>query len=247
MRGREARGQLDEDRFEQDGAGHGSKTGRRVARRGGVRGGVGGLRCGGVRLGQDRDQDATTRIRIDDDDQVCHRNVGRRPSAGPRPRARRRRRARGTGGPRHVMVVMMENKSFSQVIGQADQPFTNSLAVGYGLATQELRLRPSQPPELPGHRVGLEPGSHRRQPAVVAQLPRHADPGRPARRGGVLGQGIRREPPCRPHHQRRGVRRAPCPVGVLPQDEDRRRRRLVAGLATSTGPGPRTSCGTPRT
>ncbi len=35
----------------------------------------------------------------------------------------------------HVMIVMMENKNFSEVIGQTDQPYTNSLASAYGLAT----------------------------------------------------------------------------------------------------------------
>jgi acid phosphatase len=44
------------------------------------------------------------------------------------------------------MVVMMENKSFSQVVGQADQPYTNSLATGYGLATQSYAFgHPSLP------------------------------------------------------------------------------------------------------
>src|SRR6202166_4591 len=35
----------------------------------------------------------------------------------------------------HVMVIMMENKNFSGVIGQSDQPYTNSLATNGGLAT----------------------------------------------------------------------------------------------------------------
>jgi acid phosphatase len=44
------------------------------------------------------------------------------------------------------MVVMMENKDLSQVIGQADQPFTNSLAETYGLATQSYAFgHPSLP------------------------------------------------------------------------------------------------------
>ena len=38
--------------------------------------------------------------------------------------------------PPHVMVVMMENKNYAEVIGQASQPFTNKLAGANGLATQ---------------------------------------------------------------------------------------------------------------
>jgi len=46
----------------------------------------------------------------------------------------------------HIMVVMMENKNYSEVIGQPDQPFTNSLANGAGLATESYALgHPSLP------------------------------------------------------------------------------------------------------
>jgi acid phosphatase len=51
-----------------------------------------------------------------------------------------------SGAPPHVMVVMMENKGYSQVIGQSDQPFTNSLASGYGMATRSYAFgHPSLP------------------------------------------------------------------------------------------------------
>jgi acid phosphatase len=44
------------------------------------------------------------------------------------------------------MVVMMENKNASQVIGQSDQPYTNSLARTYGLATESYAFgHPSLP------------------------------------------------------------------------------------------------------
>ena len=46
----------------------------------------------------------------------------------------------GHAGPPHVMVVMMENKNYSEVIGQVDQPFTNSLATHGGLATQSFSM-----------------------------------------------------------------------------------------------------------
>jgi phosphatidylinositol-3-phosphatase len=48
--------------------------------------------------------------------------------------------AYGTSPAPHVMVIMMENKNFSDVIGQADQPYTNSLATTGGLATQSYSM-----------------------------------------------------------------------------------------------------------
>ncbi len=53
--------------------------------------------------------------------------------------------ASASGHP-HIMIVMMENKNYSQVIGQRDQPFTNALALRYGLATQSYAFgHPSLP------------------------------------------------------------------------------------------------------
>ena len=44
------------------------------------------------------------------------------------------------------MIVMMENKSYSQVIGQTNQPYTTMLATTYGLATQSYAFgHPSLP------------------------------------------------------------------------------------------------------
>ena len=48
--------------------------------------------------------------------------------------------AYGTSSAPHVMVIMMENKNFSEVIGQADQPYTNSLATNGGLATSSYSM-----------------------------------------------------------------------------------------------------------
>jgi hypothetical protein len=46
----------------------------------------------------------------------------------------------------HIMVVMMENKNLPEVIGQSDQPYTNSLAESYGLATRSYSFgHPSLP------------------------------------------------------------------------------------------------------
>ncbi len=58
----------------------------------------------------------------------------------PSPTAERHRSAS------HIMVIMMENKNYSEVIGQADQPYTNALAQHYGLATQSFAFgHPSLP------------------------------------------------------------------------------------------------------
>jgi hypothetical protein len=40
----------------------------------------------------------------------------------------------------HVMVIMMENKNYSDVIGQANQPYINSLATNGGLATASYSM-----------------------------------------------------------------------------------------------------------
>jgi hypothetical protein len=48
--------------------------------------------------------------------------------------------------PPKIMVVMMENQNYSDVIGQSDQPYTNSLASQYGLATHSYAFsHPSLP------------------------------------------------------------------------------------------------------
>jgi hypothetical protein len=48
--------------------------------------------------------------------------------------------------PAHIMVVMMENKNLSEVTGQSDQPYTNSLASSNGLATESYGFgHPSLP------------------------------------------------------------------------------------------------------
>ena len=48
--------------------------------------------------------------------------------------------AYGTSSAPHVMVIVMENKNFSEVIGQANQPYTNSLASNNGLATSSYSM-----------------------------------------------------------------------------------------------------------
>jgi acid phosphatase len=55
----------------------------------------------------------------------------------------------------HVMIVMMENKNFSEVVGQSDQPFTNGLAHTFGMASQSFALGH---PSLPNY-LGIVSGS----------------------------------------------------------------------------------------
>jgi phosphatidylinositol-3-phosphatase len=53
--------------------------------------------------------------------------------------------ASGSPNP-HIMIVMMENHNYSQVIGKKSQPFTNFLARNYGLATESYAFgHPSLP------------------------------------------------------------------------------------------------------
>ncbi|HEV2230774.1 MAG TPA: alkaline phosphatase family protein, partial [Thermoplasmata archaeon] len=49
-------------------------------------------------------------------------------------------------GPPHVMVIVMENREESDVVGRSDAPYTTSLANGYGLATHWYGVsHPSRP------------------------------------------------------------------------------------------------------
>ncbi len=53
---------------------------------------------------------------------------------------------RAPAGPPHVMVIVEENHSYSEVIGSPDMPYLNSLAGRYGLATNYFDLsHPSEP------------------------------------------------------------------------------------------------------
>ena len=54
--------------------------------------------------------------------------------------------ASGTTSAPHVMIVMMENQSYSNVIGNSALPFTNGLASDYGLATESYSFFPGSLP-----------------------------------------------------------------------------------------------------
>jgi acid phosphatase len=71
------------------------------------------------------------------------------PSFGGRPTAASSASAGGSPtaiGPRRVWLIVMENRSYGQVIGEGNAPFMNALATRYGLATDYHGVaRPSQP------------------------------------------------------------------------------------------------------
>src|SRR5579885_2429291 len=50
------------------------------------------------------------------------------------------------GGPPHVMVIVLENQEYSDVVGSSSAPYFNQLADQYGLATNSYaRTHPSLP------------------------------------------------------------------------------------------------------
>jgi acid phosphatase len=54
--------------------------------------------------------------------------------------------ATGKGTPPHVMVIVLENEEYSQVVGSGTAPYFNQLAAQYGLATDyHARTHPSLP------------------------------------------------------------------------------------------------------
>ena len=61
-----------------------------------------------------------------------------------------------TGQP-HVMVIPMENRNYSSVIGNSDQPATNALAKDYGLATDDFAFGH---PSLPNYLDLISGSSH---------------------------------------------------------------------------------------
>ena len=106
-------------------------------------------------------------------------------TAAPAPRRRRRSppagRAAGAAPAtyRHVIVIMEENKSITDVLGGAGSaaarqaPYLNHLAAVCGVADELPRRHPSQPPQLHGdHRRRRDDGDQR-------ERPEHLPPGAP--------------------------------------------------------------------
>lgn len=85
-----------------------------------------------------------------------------------------------------IMVVMMENQNFSDVIGQSDQPYTNSLASRYGLATHSYAF---SHPSLPNY---LELVSGSNQGVIDDNAPSsHSFPGVPTLADQLVSGGYR--------------------------------------------------------
>jgi phosphatidylinositol-3-phosphatase len=84
------------------------------------------------------------------------------------------------------MVVMMENKNYDQVIGEASQPYTNSLAREYGLATRSYSFGH---PSLPNY-LDLVSGSNQ---GVTDDNPpsSHSFPGVPTLADQLVTAGVR--------------------------------------------------------
>jgi len=89
------------------------------------------------------------------------------------------------GAGRHVMLVMMENKSASEVIGQPSQPYTNSLASTYGVATRSYAFGH---PSLPNY-LDIVSGSNQ---GVTDDAPpsSHSFPGAPTLADQLAGAGF---------------------------------------------------------
>lgn len=90
-----------------------------------------------------------------------------------------------TGAPPHVMVIMMENKSYDEVVGQASQPYTNGLADDYGSATRSYAFGH---PSLPNY-LDLVSGSNQ---GVSDDGPpaSHSFPGAPTLANQLAADGI---------------------------------------------------------
>jgi hypothetical protein len=88
--------------------------------------------------------------------------------------------------PPKIMVVMMENQNYSDVIGQSDQPYTNSLAAQYGLATNSYAF---SHPSLPNY-LEMVSGSNQ---GVNADNPPSSDsfPGVPTLADQLVSGGYR--------------------------------------------------------
>ena len=100
--------------------------------------------------------------------------------SGSGDRARAERLAAGTEPPSRVVVVMMENKEYGQVIGSSDAPYVNSLARQYAAPRRYYGIRhPSLPNYialLAGSTLGIATnctGCHRPHRNLVDQLERN--------------------------------------------------------------------------
>ncbi len=85
---------------------------------------------------------------------------------------RRQLFAAGLPVPAHVVVVMLENKSYADLIGNPSAAYINSLAISGGAVHQQPRRGPPEPAELPGPVRRQHRGRGRRRRAAVVLGPR---------------------------------------------------------------------------
>src|SRR5947209_3007168 len=78
-----------------------------------------------------------------------------RPSATPQPTPSKPPTATAPGKASHVLVLVLENHSFDQIIGSSEAPYLNDLAQRYGLATNYQAV---SHPSLPNY-LALTGGS----------------------------------------------------------------------------------------
>ena len=71
----------------------------------------------------------------------------------------------------HIVIIFEENKDYGQVIGSSNAPYINNTLLGTYHAvsfTQDVRRAASEPAELPGLLLRLEPGGQRQPPVRSA-------------------------------------------------------------------------------
>jgi hypothetical protein len=62
-----------------------------------------------------------------------------------------------------MVIVVMENKNYGDIIGRPDEaPYLNSLAAGGATFSNSYAATP-QPAQLPGLVLRIDPGRHERQ------------------------------------------------------------------------------------
>ena len=135
---------------------------------------------------------------------------------------------------------MMENEGATNIIGNPALPYVTSLANDYGSATQSYALTHPSLPNYLDIISGSNQGVTDDNPPSDHSFPAVPDPRRPAGGGGRQHRRLRREPAGRSHQRLGALRRAPQPVGVLPERADhgqgllgahpRPEQRVAAGL-----------------
>ena len=129
----------------------------------------------------------------------------------------------------HVVVIMMENKEDTDVLGNSSAPYENALARRYGVAAESFAITHPSLPELSCADEWLHPRDHVRLHELHGGRHEHRRPTGERRR---LVEGVSRGLSGFVLHRRdrRSVRETPRPVHLLPG-----RRRQSLPLLTPHG------------